>query len=85
MKITIKIWILIVVVLLSLISIFGLPPIVLEKGVEVASLNKDSKIFEEGLREGMMIRSINGGAIETLEDYANSFDIQYNKQPSLRV
>ena len=51
MKITIKIWILIVAVLLSLISIFGIPPKVLEKGIEVDSLNQDSKIFEEGLME----------------------------------
>ena len=65
MKITIKIWILIVAVILSLVSIFGMPPIALEKGVEVDSLNQDSKIFEEGLREGMIIKSINGKTIET--------------------
>ena len=74
MKITIKIWILMVTILLSLISIFGIPPLVLEKGIEVDSLNQDSKIFEEGLREGMIIISINGKTIETLEDYASSLD-----------
>jgi len=83
MKITIKIWILIVAVLLSLISIFGIPPKVLEKGIEVDSLNQDSKIFEEGLREGMVIRSINGKTIETLEDYASSFDILRNLRVAL--
>jgi len=37
-KITFKIWILIAAVLLSLISIFSVPPIMFEKGIMVTSV-----------------------------------------------
>ncbi len=70
MKITFKIWILIIVVLLSLISIFSIPPMILEKGVRVESVKQNSTIFENGLREGMTIKTINGQTIASLEDYS---------------
>jgi len=73
MKITFKIWILIIIVALSLISIFSIPPMILEEGVQVSSLRQNSTIFENGLREGMIILSINGQTIESLEDYAEAF------------
>ena len=72
MKITFKIWILIIAVLLSLISIFSIPPMMLEKGVIVTSVEQNSTIFEDGLREGMTIVSINGQNIETTTDYSEA-------------
>ncbi len=69
MKITFKIWVLIVVVTLSLISIFSIPPMILRDGVVVTSVKQNSTIFEHGLREGMTILSINGQIIESIEDY----------------
>jgi preprotein translocase subunit SecD len=73
-KITFRIWLLIIVVALSLISIFSLPPIFLEKGVVVKSVEKNSTIFEQGLRQGMVITSINNQNIETFEDYTNAME-----------
>lgn len=70
MKITFRIWILIAVVLLSLISIFSLPPQALEKGLQVISVNQNSSVFQDGLREGMTIQAINGQEITSMEDYA---------------
>ncbi|MFH0808042.1 MAG: hypothetical protein V1888_00260 [archaeon] len=78
MKITFRIWILITVVLLSLVSIFGLPPQVLETGLTITSVNQNSEIFQDGLRESMIIQSINGKEITSLEDYSNA--LQYLKE-----
>lgn len=72
-KITFKIWILIIVVTLSLISIFvssdGI--MALQKGVQVSSVEQNSTIFSDGLRESMIITSINDEKIESLEDYSS--------------
>ena len=74
MKITFKIWILIITVALSLISIFSIPPMIFEKGVLVTSVDQNSTVFQDGLREGMKILSINGNIIESMEDYALALD-----------
>jgi len=69
-KITFKIWILIAAVLLSLISIFSIPPMAFQEGVIVSSVEQNTTIFESGLRDGMTIKSINGEQIKTIEDYS---------------
>lgn len=78
MKITFRIWILIIVVILSLISIFSIPPMILKDGVVVTSVKQNSTIFDNGLREGMTILSINGQIIESMEDYKTSLKLFAN-------
>ena len=89
MKITYKIWILIAAVLLSLISIFSIPPIMFEKGVTVVSVEQNSTIFQDGLRSGMTIQSINGEQIDTIEDYMEALsvvsDLDTNKTQKLTI
>lgn len=70
MKITFRIWMLIIVVALSLISIFSIPPVAFKDGVSVTSVNQNSTIFDDGLRKGMIIEEINGEAIKTVSDYS---------------
>ena len=72
MKITFRIWILIIAILLSLISIFSIPPTFFEKGVVVSSIEQNSTIFQDGLRKDMIIQSINGQTINTIDDYSQS-------------
>jgi len=72
MKITFRIWLLIAFVVLSLISIFSIPPTFLQKGVTVSSVEVNSSIFNNGLRTGMVIQKINGQMINSLEDYSNA-------------
>jgi len=72
MKITFRIWILFVAVALSLISIFSLPPMIFERGVIVSSIEANSSVYHDGLREGMIIQEINGQVISSLEDYSNA-------------
>lgn len=70
MKFTFKIWVLIFFFLASLISIFSLPPTFMEKGVLINSVEKNSTLFNEGLRSGMIITSINGQQIKSMDEYA---------------
>ena len=78
MKITFRIWVLIAFVLLSLISIFSIPPMIFEKGVLVSSVEQNSSIFEDGLRDGMQITSINGQEVDSLADYSLAMDSFHN-------
>ena len=82
MKITLRIWILIVFVLLSLISIFvTINPLgitFLEKGVVISSVSQNSTAFENGLRAGMIITEINSQKINNLQDYSSSLEVLNN-------
>ena len=64
LKLTWKIWLLIIVVGLSLISIFGLPPTFFNTGVLVKHVNVNSTAFEQGLRAGQVIEAIDGQKIK---------------------
>jgi len=74
MKITFRIWLLIIFVVFSAIAIFGLPPIAFEDGILVDSVKTNSSIFEQGLRPGMKIISINEVPITSLEEYTAALD-----------
>jgi len=68
MKITLRIWILIFVLFLSLLSIG--PWRALEKGVVIKSVETNSTAFDSGLRQGMIIKEINGQTINNIQDYS---------------
>ena len=78
LKLTLRIWILIIAVLLSLVSIFSLPPIFLSEGVLVSGVQTNTSIFEDGLREGMVIVGINNNRVSSLEDYNNEIEFIKN-------
>lgn len=71
MKFTIRIWLLIIFVALSLVSIFSIPPTFLEKGILVSSVEENSSVHKAGLVQGMKILEINNVEINELEDYEN--------------
>lgn len=72
MKFTWRIWLLTIFIVLSIISIFSIPPTFLEKGVRVSSVAENSTIFKSGLRVGAIITSINGQTIESPKDYISA-------------
>ncbi len=78
-KLTWKIWLLIILVAFSLLSIFGMPPTFLEKGVVVTSIDSDSSLFEQGLSQGSIIILVDEIPITNLEDYTK---IMQEKFPS---
>lgn len=78
-RLTWKIWILIIVMLLSLLSIFGFPPMFLEKGVLITSVELDSQASQQGLADGQIIVAIDGKEVNSVEDYTQ---IMQQKFPS---
>ena len=70
MKIGVKVWILIIALLLSLLMIKPS----FQEGVVVKSVDKNSLLFEQGLRTGKIITQINGIAIKDKSDYARVVD-----------
>ncbi len=80
MKITFKIWILIAFVIFALISIFSIPPKFAESGILVKSVEQNSTIFNDGLRQGMIITQINQQSIKNLEDYNKEMLIFQDQQ-----
>jgi preprotein translocase subunit SecD len=68
MKISFKVWILIIFVIFSIISIFPADNL-FTQGVEVTSVKEDSQIFSDGLRSGMIIKDINGQKINSKQDF----------------
>ena len=72
MKLTWKIWLLIFVLILCIISIFGIPPLFLQKGVVIASVNQNSTAFEQGLRQDQIITKIDNIKIGNLDDFSKT-------------
>src|SRR3989344_7838035 len=61
-KLTFRIWILIIVLILAVLMISPS----FETGLEIKSVDKNSPAFESGLRSGMKIQEINSQKIETM-------------------
>jgi preprotein translocase subunit SecD len=69
-RLTWRIWILIIALALSILSIspsFG-------EGVRVDSVQMNSSAFESGLRQGQVITAVDGREISTIEDYVASME-----------
>jgi len=69
-KFTWKIWILIIILVLSLISVFGVPPIALKKGVLITSVESNSTAFEAGFREGMIVTAVDEKLINSIGEFS---------------
>lgn len=84
-KLTWKIWLLIIAVALSLLSIFGMPPIFLQKGVLITSVDSNSTIFEEGLRQGQIIMEIDGVKINNVEDFSKIMQEKFPSEENVKT
>lgn len=82
MKITLKVWILILFVVFSFVAIFVSPSGIkfLETGVIVKSIETNSTLSEQGLTTGMIITEINGQKITNLQDYQGALLILNDNQ-----
>ena len=67
-KITFRIWLLIIVLILAILSIA--PWGYFEKGVLIKSVEKNSTAFNYGLRQGMIIKQIDDNIIKNAADYS---------------
>ncbi|MBU2053016.1 MAG: PDZ domain-containing protein, partial [Nanoarchaeota archaeon] len=84
-KLTWKIWLLIIVLVLSLLSIFGMPPTLFQKGVLVTSIESNSTAFEQGLRQGQIIIEIDGKSITSLDDFSNALQGKFDSDENVKT
>ena len=70
MKLSFRIWLLIIVLALSLLSIFGLSLAFFQKGVLITNVNQNSSAFEQGFKQGQIIVGIDDVKITGLEDFS---------------
>lgn len=64
-KLSFRVWVLIIALLLALLMISPS----LKSGVLIKNVDQDSKAFESGLRNGMVLKEINSQEVSTLDDY----------------
>jgi preprotein translocase subunit SecD len=87
-KLTWRIWLLIIVLALSLISIVNFSGL-FEKGVLITNVESNSTAFEQGLRQGQIITGIDGKPVETLEDFAKiiqeKFPVEENVKTTIKI
>lgn len=76
---------LIIFVLVSIIAIVYVPPLFLEKGVLIKSVDKNSTAFNEGLRADMRITSINSNSIGNLEDYSKVINDIFPAEKEIKI
>ena len=84
-KLTWKIWLLIIVVVLSLIAIFGLPPAALQEGVLVSSIEQNSSLYEQGMRQGQTILSVDESPIKNVEDYTQFISEKFPSEANQKI
>lgn len=83
LKLSWKIWLLIAILAMSLISIFWTPHI-FQKGALVSNVEKNSTALSSGFATGMLINSINGQKIENTQDYSEIIKEMYNSSSNVK-
>ncbi len=81
MKFGWRIWLLIIVLILSILSIRPS----FQSGVVIKSVDRDSIAFEQGLRAGEIIKTINGNPIKNLADYTNAVSNLFTSKGNVRI
>lgn len=83
MKLTIRIWILIITLLLAILAIG--PWQAFETGVLVKSVEQNSSAFDAGLKQGMLIKEINSQKINNAEDYSNIISQIFKENKEIKL
>ena len=81
MKLTWRIWVLIFVLMVALLIISPK----FDKGVVIKSVEKNSTVYNAGLRQSMIITSINGEKINNLDDYTRSINSIFPVQNKTKI
>src|SRR3989338_4569374 len=78
-KLTWRIWALVILLALSILSIFSFPPLFLSKGVIIKGVEINSTAFNEGLKQGEIITSINNQPVNNFKDYSKAVSLENNR------
>ena len=84
LKLTWKIWLLIIFLILSLLSIFY-SPYLFQKGVVISSVNQNSTAALQGFNSSSVINSINDQTVTDTEDYSNIVQSLFTSTNSVKV
>ena len=84
MKLTLRMWILIIALIAALLMIVPFQTL-FEKGVIIKSVVKNSTSFNEGLKQGMIIQEINGQKIESPADYSRILTETFEQGNSSKI
>ncbi|MBU2562306.1 MAG: PDZ domain-containing protein [Nanoarchaeota archaeon] len=85
LKLTWRIWMLIIVLALCFLSIFGMPPTFFQKGVLITSVDSNSTAFEQGLRQGQIIIRVDNEEIENLDDFSRILQDKFPSNSSVKT
>lgn len=83
-KLTWKIWLWIIFLILSLIAIFP-PQNIFKSGIEITNVNANSTEFNLGLRQGQIINSIDGKIIKNVEDYSSIIQKKFPSETNIKT
>ena len=81
MKLTFRIWVLLIVLGLSVLAISPS----LDTGVVVESVERNSSIFEAGLREGAVIKAVNGEEVIDIDSYGEIINDLFGHEFEQRI
>src|SRR3989344_3265512 len=84
-KLTWKLWLLAIVLALSLLSIFGTSLSFFEKGIIIKTVDLNSTAFEQGLRQGQTIISVDGNPVKNVDDYAEIMSGKFVSNESVKT
>lgn len=79
LKLTWKIWLLLIFLVFSFLAIFGTASSFFQDGVLITSVEKNSTAFEQGLRQGQIITFVDGKQVTSVEEFSQTIG---NKFPS---
>ncbi len=81
MKVTIRMWILGIALVLALLMISPS----FESGIVIKSVGKNSSEFENGLRAGMKVKAVNSEEVESIEQYGSAIEKAFNGKNETRM
>ncbi len=84
-KLTWKIWIWLILLVLSLLAIFYNPNYSFQKGVLVTSVEQNSSAFEQGLRTGQIITAIDGKIIANTQDFSKIVQDKFSSNQTVKT
>lgn len=72
-------------IVMAIFSIFAILLFASQHGVLITSVTQDSVAFEQGLKKGMIINSINGNEIDSPEEYFNYLDSLFPAEEKIKL
>lgn len=85
LKFSFRIWLLIVILIFSIILIFGVPPLLFQHGVLITSVTSNSTASNQGFKQGQIITAINGQTINNVNDFSTAISEYFPTNQSQKV